>query len=172
MKAEKTPIELNGTKYLLFDLNAFYEFDRVYGSLSKVFRAVSNDDSIIPYILHFGLLHEEDVPIEHLELLVDLSSRDTLRKQISQALKLASPDVDEHKNEAVPVNKDEAERPWEWDMLYYIGTVVLRMSESDFWSCTLRKLLSLIAAHRRYNRMDKEDEAQETASDEFIRNYM
>ncbi|OAB48456.1 hypothetical protein [Paenibacillus antarcticus] len=170
MKAEKTPIELNGTKHLLFDLSSFYEFDKTYGSINKAMQALHFNDDNIPHILQLGLAHEEVVPIENLELLVDLTNRDTLKKQILQALELALPDPDKHKNKVA--TNTEADKGLDWDWLYYIGTVLLEMQETVFWCCTLRKLISLWAVHKRYNGLDKADEEQATASDDFIRNYM
>ncbi len=35
------------------------------------------------------------------------------------------------------------------ETLYYIGTVILRMPDADFWRCTLRKVHALFACHCR-----------------------
>lgn len=36
---------------------------------------------------------------------------------------------------------------WNWLWLYYLGTVVLGMSEAEFWRCTPRKLFALAEVH-------------------------
>ena len=35
----------------------------------------------------------------------------------------------------------------DWVLLYYIGTVVLGMTEMVFWRCTLRKLHAVFRCH-------------------------
>lgn len=35
----------------------------------------------------------------------------------------------------------------DWVLLYYVGTVVLNMSESVFWKSTLRKLHAVFKCH-------------------------
>ena len=47
-----------------------------------------------------------------------------------------------------------------WARLYYWGTVILRMTDAQFWHCTLRKLTTLIKIHRQVNGLEtEEDEA-------------
>lgn len=36
---------------------------------------------------------------------------------------------------------------WDWSLLYYVGTVILGMTEEEFWKCTPRKLFSLLTIH-------------------------
>lgn len=36
---------------------------------------------------------------------------------------------------------------WDWPTLLYIGTVILRRSEREFWRMTPRKLNALAAVH-------------------------
>lgn len=40
---------------------------------------------------------------------------------------------------------------WEWDILYYSGTVLLKMTPRVFWKSTPRKLNVLIKAHLEIN---------------------
>lgn len=40
---------------------------------------------------------------------------------------------------------------WDWPVLLYIGTVMLRMSEAKFWRTTPRKLNALVRAHIKMN---------------------
>jgi hypothetical protein len=43
----------------------------------------------------------------------------------------------------------------------YIGTVLLRRSEYEFWHMTLRKLLALYGEHKSYNNMDENNTTPE-----------
>ncbi|MHB8984052.1 MAG: phage tail assembly chaperone [Carboxydocellales bacterium] len=45
---------------------------------------------------------------------------------------------------------------WDWPWLMYMGTVLLRMTENEFWRCTPRKLFALWNAHKRYNSSPEE----------------
>lgn len=40
-----------------------------------------------------------------------------------------------------------AQESVDWVLLYYVGTVVLNMSESVFWKSTLRKLHAVFKCH-------------------------
>lgn len=46
--------------------------------------------------------------------------------------------------------------------LYYLGTVILRMSEEQFWKCTPVKLNTLFAVHRKVEGIGSENENNET----------
>ncbi|WP_353928758.1 hypothetical protein [Desulfofundulus kuznetsovii] len=41
--------------------------------------------------------------------------------------------------------------------MYYAGTVILGMSEEEFWRCTPRKLHALLEVHARINSPDSKD---------------
>jgi uncharacterized phage protein (TIGR02216 family) len=41
--------------------------------------------------------------------------------------------------------------PWDWPLLLYVGTVILKMSEGKFWRITPRKLNILAETHVRLN---------------------
>jgi uncharacterized phage protein (TIGR02216 family) len=45
---------------------------------------------------------------------------------------------------------------WDWEQLYYVGTVILKMSEQTFWRCTPRKLFALMAVHVDVNSTDEQ----------------
>jgi hypothetical protein len=40
--------------------------------------------------------------------------------------------------------------------LYYFATVILRMTEKEFWHCTLRKLKALNDMHKKANGQEDE----------------
>jgi uncharacterized phage protein (TIGR02216 family) len=48
--------------------------------------------------------------------------------------------------------------PWDWPLLFYVGTVLLQMTPSYFWRCTPRKLSLLIAQHLEINNTQKKEE--------------
>lgn len=39
----------------------------------------------------------------------------------------------------------------DYDYLFYIATVVLKMTEEEFWNCSPRKLFALISIHNKIN---------------------
>ena len=47
---------------------------------------------------------------------------------------------------------------WDWTWYYYIGTVVLNMTEEVFWRTTPRKFFALLGAHNRANTNDESEE--------------
>lgn len=51
------------------------------------------------------------------------------------------------------------EDAWDWALLLYIGTVVLRRSEAAFWKMTPRKLRALVDVHAEINGA-KDDEQE------------
>lgn len=56
-----------------------------------------------------------------------------------------------------------------WDRLFYIGTIVLKMSEEKFWRTTSRKLLMLWDVHCKFNGLgEQEEEIQEVFIDQIL----
>lgn len=51
---------------------------------------------------------------------------------------------------------------WEWEVLLYVATVLLRRSEAQFWRMTPRKLNALTNAHIEMN-TSPEDKAKGNA---------
>lgn len=45
---------------------------------------------------------------------------------------------------------------FDWPFLFYLGTVVLHMSEQEFWKCTPRKLFALTDVHVKLNSPEKQ----------------
>jgi uncharacterized phage protein (TIGR02216 family) len=45
------------------------------------------------------------------------------------------------------MNNAKLTEQWDWALLYYLGTVVLNMTEEEFWKCTPRKLFALLNIH-------------------------
>lgn len=52
-------------------------------------------------------------------------------------------------------------KSWDWAYLYYVGTVMLGMSEKAFWSCTPRKLHALSEVHIEVNAGGKKGNKQQ-----------
>jgi uncharacterized phage protein (TIGR02216 family) len=46
---------------------------------------------------------------------------------------------------------DKQLQQWDWPLLYYIGTVILNMTEEEFWKCTPRKLFALLKVQGEVN---------------------
>ena len=55
---------------------------------------------------------------------------------------------------------------WDWPWLYYTGTVILRMTEQEFWKCFPRKLSELTRVHIELN--SKKDGSEGESQQGFI----
>ncbi|GIO57924.1 hypothetical protein [Paenibacillus cineris] len=169
MKIEKVPVDLNGvTRHLVYDLNAHYDLEKMYGSPSKLIEEIKKESTgSIPYILQVGLAHEEDIPIEALDLLVNLGNVKYLTYKILQALTAEMPDTSKYKSiqsQHQPPSGD-SDGGWPWDWMYYIGTVQLGMSEAVFWRSTPKKLFALWEIHKKYNGIGAPGEQQQANPD-------
>lgn len=54
------------------------------------------------------------------------------------------------------------EDTWDWPVLLYVGTVILRRSERAFWKMTPRKMNALTKAHIKLKGGDQEGQGQQT----------
>jgi len=52
----------------------------------------------------------------------------------------------------------------------YIGTVILRRTEAEFWRMTLRKLLALYDEHKIYNGLTEDESSPDSSKEAFIDN--
>ena len=68
------------------------------------------------------------------------------------------------------MNRKKPEK-WNWPLLYYVGTVVLNMTEKEFWDCTPRKLVALLNIHGKVKGNLKENE-KITEQSEAIKRFM
>lgn len=168
MKDKKAPIYLDRRRHLLYDLDAVYELEQIYGSFAKAIKSVrldAFDDTA--RVLYFGLRHEDEtLTIADVDQLIDVTNRFEVIEKIVKAVSLSLPD-----SSTVQTTTQQTQQPddidesgWEWDWLYYIGTVQLGMSEAVFWRCTPRKLFSLWAIHKRVNGWDEEKETPEQSA--------
>jgi hypothetical protein len=58
---------------------------------------------------------------------------------------------------------------WDWVLLYYAGTVILRMSLIQFWKCTPRKLSKLVDMYVQLNSSnDKKQEDKPVYIDQVV----
>ena len=48
----------------------------------------------------------------------------------------------------------EPEDPWDWPFLMYVGTVILRRTDKQFWRMSPRKLSALAEVHADVNNPD------------------
>lgn len=182
MKVRKHPIELDIQRHLVFDLNAIFELEQLYGSFDGFFDASSQmSEQDVFNFLWAGLLHEEEKPeldksiIEHYNSL-DLPIKMELKMNILRAFLDAWTGLNKE-DEEVPQQADSSteKNEWNWTYFYHIGTVLLNMQEAVFWRCTPVKLLALWKEYRRFNGLDKaveqqtkEQQAQQAFIDQYI----
>lgn len=57
---------------------------------------------------------------------------------------------------------------WDWPLLLYVGTVILRRTEKQFWRMTPRKLNALTKAHIEINSPDKNKSKKQGARAGYI----
>ena len=69
------------------------------------------------------------------------------------------------------MSKNKKVEKWDWVLLYYIGTVVLNMTEDEFWKCTPRKLFALLNIHAEVKGNIKENK-KITEQTQAIQNFM
>ncbi|WP_148499981.1 hypothetical protein [Paenibacillus ihumii] len=176
MKVEKVPIDLDKRRHLVYDLDAVYELEQVYGSFAKAIKSVrldAFDDTA--KVLYFGLRHEDDtLSVAAADHLIDVTNRFEVIEKIIKAVSLSLPD-----SSAVQTTNQQTQQPdslddsgWEWDWLYYMGTVLLGMSEAVFWSSTPRKLFSLWAIHKRVNGWEETESPEKTRAQAWIDQYI
>lgn len=53
-----------------------------------------------------------------------------------------------------------ADDGWDWPILLYVGTVILKRSEGAFWRMTPRKFNALLEAHARINNPEGDGSAK------------
>jgi len=64
----------------------------------------------------------------------------------------------------------DEDNAWDWPLLLYAGTVILRRSEKEFWRMTPRKLRALFNVHVEVNKTDdKKSDNRKGYIDEVIR---
>jgi uncharacterized phage protein (TIGR02216 family) len=57
---------------------------------------------------------------------------------------------------------------WDWPLLLYVGTVILKRPEKQFWRMTPRKFNALVRVHIRLNDPDEQKKMQEERPAAFI----
>lgn len=57
-----------------------------------------------------------------------------------------------------------ADDGWDWPILLYVGTVILKRSEGAFWTMTPRKFNALLSAHAKINNPEEADGTTATSS--------
>ncbi|MNW55195.1 hypothetical protein D3C74_328430 [compost metagenome] len=172
MKIEKTPIYLDIQRHLVFDLDAVYDLEKIYGAFMDAIKAVrldAFDDTA--RMLYFGLRHEDAALNEEaVSGFIDVTNRFVVIEKILRSVSLSLPDRgDHHQGE---FTAQEENKGWEWDWLYYMGTVLLGMSEAVFWRCTPRKLFALWAIHRKVNGLDPTESPEYKRTQAWIDQYI
>ncbi|MFU1797463.1 hypothetical protein ACM1RC_26595 [Paenibacillus azoreducens] len=175
LKIEKVPVVLNGVvRNLVFDLNAHYELSKKYITLQKLVDEIQRKSvDSVPEILQCGFAHEEEIPLIELGLLVDVSNIDYLTLQTIQALMYSLPDSNKFTENQIPKPTTDEDTGWDWDWLYYMGTVLLNMSEAVFWRSSPRKLFALWAVHKKYNGLETgNDQEVSRATEAWLDQYI
>lgn len=150
MKIERVVIQLDRPRTVIFNMNAFYKLEKIYGSITKAFQALTHDPiKSLYYFIQCGI--KGNLPIDDIELMINLENRETITQKILYAVSLALPNSDRKEE---PTVKDEK---WDWAWLYYAGTVLLNMDERAFWACTPNKLFSLLEVHKKYHCLDGQE---------------
>ncbi|MNP63422.1 hypothetical protein D3C76_1588180 [compost metagenome] len=103
--------------------------------------------------------------------MIDVTNRFTIIEKILRAASLCLPDKDTSQTNTQS-QQDTGSKGWEWDWLYYIGTVLLGMSEAVFWRCTPRKLFSLWAIHKRLNGLEEKESPEQAKAQSWIDQYI
>ncbi|WP_433943462.1 hypothetical protein [Paenibacillus sp. SN-8-1] len=172
MKIEKVPIDLDKRRHLVYDLDAIYELEKLYGSFMEAIKTVrldAFDDTT--RLLYFGLRHEDETINEIVvDQLIDVTNRMKVIERIIQAASLSLPDTGS--NQAGAESKGNEAKGWDWAWLYYVGTVLFGMSETVFWRCTPRKLFALLAMHRKVNGLDPTETPEYKKTQAWIDQYM
>lgn len=181
MKVLKHPINLDKMRYLVFDLNAIYELERLYGSFDGFFEVIKDmKDQDLFNFLWVGLLHEEEMTILDPTIIelynqADQALQHRIKLIVLRAFLSVWTGLDKENNESTtqPVQAQQNQSlQWDWTYYYHIGTVLLKMPEAVFWRCTPVKLLQLWKEYRRFNGLDKAAEQQMQANEAFIDQYV
>ncbi|MFU1798211.1 hypothetical protein ACM1RC_30445 [Paenibacillus azoreducens] len=171
---EKVPVLLNvNIRNLVFDLRAHYELSKRYGTLQKLVEEIKRESTeSMPLILQIGFAHEEDVPIDELGLLVDMSNIKYLTVQTIRALMNSLPDPNKYAKNQIKQPSADEDIGWDWDRLYYMGTVLFGMSEAVFWRTLPRKLFALSAAHKEYHNPKEDGQADAGTTPSWVNDYI
>jgi len=179
MKVKKHPIVLDKKRYLVFDLGAVYELEQLYGSFDAFFDVSSqmSEQDVINF-LWAGLLHEEERPeleesiLNHYNSL-DLAGKLNVKMNILRAFLTAWTGLNKDDTETPKQTNSSSEKgEWNWTRFYFIGTVLLNMSEAVFWRCTPVKLLALWKEYRISNGLDQAEEKLTQQQQAFIDMYV
>lgn len=169
MKQQYLAVELDQTRYLLFDMSAFYDMEQEYHSIPKTLLALKlNPITELAKVLRIGLAHGVQLPEDHIELCINVDNRILLTQQVVNAISIALPNSKKESSTSQPTPDQEG---WDWAWIYYIGTVLLGMSEAVFWRCTPKKLFALWDAHKKYHGLEDGAEQAKTSTsyiDQFI----
>lgn len=161
VRIEKVSVQLDRERSLVCSLYAMAEIEAEYGDLKTAITKLGTAErAVICKFLWLFLLYED----------TDLSETETaglihgvdeyyLLDRIFSAIRVSLPaaEIEEENRDQSPIGASDGA---EWDWFFYIGTVLLGMSEREFWRCTLRKLLALWKIHESVHGLKKQDEAQ------------
>jgi len=101
IRAKLGTLQLDKERHLKFDLNAFAEFEDIYGDINTAFEAMQKGSvKAIRAMLWAGLVHEDKtLTIEQVGSMIDMSNINEVVGAISKAI-----------SEALPQTEGEAEK--------------------------------------------------------------
>lgn len=158
MKDEKVPVVLDRQRYIIFDMNAFYEMEKQFGSFDDMIVVLTNNPKeSIPLLLWIGLLHDDEhLTIDQVKDMIADTAHIQIAEKILQAVSLGLPESDKTKTNGTKPEKQE--NAWDWAWFNYMGTVLLNRPEAVFWRTTPRKIFALWEIHKKVNGLDKEEQ--------------
>lgn len=179
MKVQKHPIDLDKRRYLVFDLNAMYELEKIYGSFDAFFDVTKemNERDIFNFI-KVGLLHVEgetdelDPGIVDYYQQSDVYEKLQVKMKVLQAFISAWSDSNKEESQSTGPEPTNGRMEWDWDWFYYVGNTLLNMPESVFWRSTPNRFLAQWKMHRKYHGLDKLDEKQQQEHQAIIDQYV
>lgn len=159
IRIEKVPIYLDKKRNLVCNLYALCEIDAEYGDFKNAVTQLGRlDEGALRKILCLFLWHEDEgLTEESTGELIQGVDKYYLQGRIFQAIQKSLPTDSENNSNHSQVVASGGE---EWNLLYYMGTVLLGMSEAAFWRCTMRKFLALWKIYETRQGLKKQGESQ------------
>jgi len=105
IKSKPVPIELDKTRHLHYDLNAFAELEEIYGSIDALFKQLEQFKmKAIRALLWAGLIHEdENLTEKDVGRLVSVQNLTEIVGVLTDSIQLALPAAGKEKNAPNPV---------------------------------------------------------------------
>lgn len=161
VRIEKVPVQLDRERSLVCSLYAMAEIEAEYGDLKTAITKLGTAEQVVIHKFLWLFLQYDDTDLTETETSELMNGVDEyyLLDRIFAAIRVSLP-ASETEDKNSNQSPNGASDGTEWDWFFYIGTVLLGMSERDFWRCTLRKLLALWKIHERVNGLKSQEDSQ------------